>query len=270
MTTGSSTAYGPTTDPTPAGPLLGIWAHPDDEAYLSGVLMARARREGRRVVVVSATRGEQGAQHPESPPPHRLARRREREQRRSLGVLGVREQRWLGYRDGELAEAEEGPASARIAALINDIRPQTVVTFGPDGLTGHRDHRAVSRWVSRACREASFSGQLWHATLTEDFHRRWGSLSSRLGVWMDQRVVPSAPAHALAHQVVCDERESHLKLAALRAHASQTRGLIEEVGEDVYRRWWSTESFVAAPRPAPHPPDDVPQPYAVAGAAVRG
>ena len=270
MTTGSSTAYGSTTRPSPAGPLLGIWAHPDDEAYLSAVLMARARREGRRVVVVSATRGEQGAQHPGSPPPHRLARRREREQKRSLRVLGVREQRWLGYRDGELAEAEEGAASARIAALINDIRPQTVVTFGPDGFTGHHDHRAVSRWVSRACLETAYSGQLWHATLTEDFHRRWGSLSSRLGVWMDQRVVPSAPMHALAHQVVCDEPESHQKLAALRAHASQTSGLIQEVGEEVYRRWWSTESFIAAPRAAAHPHDPASQPYAVAEAVVHG
>jgi LmbE family N-acetylglucosaminyl deacetylase len=245
MTTGSSTAYGSTTHPAPAGPLLGIWAHPDDEAYLSAALMARARREGRRVVVVSATRGEQGAQDPGAPPPHRLARARAREQKRSLRVLGVREQRWLGYRDGELADVEEDIASARITALINAIRPQTLVTFGPDGLTGHRDHRAVSRWVSRACHEASFRGQLWHATLTEDFHHRWGSLSSRLGVWMDQRVVPSTPAHALVHQVVCDETESRLKLAALRAHASQTRGLIAEVGEEVYRRWWSTESFVA-------------------------
>ena len=263
MTTRSHTAYRSTSHMAPDRPLLGIWAHPDDEAYLSAVLMARARREGRRVVVVSATRGEQGAPDPVASPPQRLARRREREQKHSLRILGVREHRWLGYRDGELAEADASTASARIAALIKGIRPATIVTFGPDGLTGHADHRAVSSWVSGACRQAAFSGQLWHATLTEDFHRRWGGLSSRLGVWMDQRVVPSTPAHTLVHQVVCDEPESRLKLAALRAHASQTDGLIEEVGEEVYRRWWSTESFVAAPR-RDQPHDPAPQPYAVA------
>jgi hypothetical protein len=86
---------------------------------------------------------------------------------------------------------------------------------------------------------------------------------------MDQRVVPSTPTHALVHQVVCDEPESRLKLGALRAHTSQTRGLIEEVGEEVYRRWWSTESFVSAP-PGAQPHDPAPHAYAVAEAAVRG
>src|SRR5687767_15747549 len=40
------------------GTVLGIWAHPDDEAYLSGGLMAMARDHGSRVVCVTATRGE--------------------------------------------------------------------------------------------------------------------------------------------------------------------------------------------------------------------
>ena len=42
------------------GTILGIWAHPDDEAYLSAGLMALARDNGQRVVCVTATRGELG------------------------------------------------------------------------------------------------------------------------------------------------------------------------------------------------------------------
>ena len=52
----------PTNQP---GTLLGVWAHPDDEAYLSGGLMAAATGAGRRVVVVTATYGELGTSDPE-------------------------------------------------------------------------------------------------------------------------------------------------------------------------------------------------------------
>ena len=58
------------------GTILGIWAHPDDEAYLSGGLMALARDAGPRVVCVTATRGELGTPDPATWPPDRLAAER--------------------------------------------------------------------------------------------------------------------------------------------------------------------------------------------------
>lgn len=61
------------------GTLLGVWAHPDDEAYLSAGLMALARRDGQRVVVVTATFGEHGTDDPHRWPPTRLARHRRQE-----------------------------------------------------------------------------------------------------------------------------------------------------------------------------------------------
>ena len=51
------------------GTLLGIWAHPDDETYLSAGLMARRSVDGRRVVCVTATRGEGGSMDEERWPP---------------------------------------------------------------------------------------------------------------------------------------------------------------------------------------------------------
>ena len=58
---------------TDLGTVLGVWAHPDDEAYLSGGLMAMARDAGSRVVCVTATRGELGTPDPQAWPPERLA-----------------------------------------------------------------------------------------------------------------------------------------------------------------------------------------------------
>ena len=74
------------------GTVLGIWAHPDDEAYLSGGLMAMARDIGSRVVCVTATRGELGTPDPETWPPQRLAAERTVELASCLEVLGVSEQ----------------------------------------------------------------------------------------------------------------------------------------------------------------------------------
>src|SRR5947209_18653369 len=81
------------------GTIVGVWAHPDDEAYLSAGLMAAAVEAGNRVVCVTATRGEHGTYDPESWPPERLARARERELLASLGAIGVREHDWLPYHD---------------------------------------------------------------------------------------------------------------------------------------------------------------------------
>src|SRR5690242_7783466 len=123
--------------------LLGVWAHPDDEAYLSAGLMATFRRRGDRVVVVTATLGEHGTRDPVTWPPARLAARRRVELQDSLAILGVDEVHLLGFEDGHCAEHD---ATDVVATIIDDVAPDVIVTFGPDGMTGHPDHRTVSRW----------------------------------------------------------------------------------------------------------------------------
>src|SRR5438093_2334158 len=71
------------------GTILGVWAHPDDETYLSAGLMAQAVREGRRVVCVTATRGEEGSFDEERWPTATMGKVRENELMRSLEILGV-------------------------------------------------------------------------------------------------------------------------------------------------------------------------------------
>lgn len=230
------------------GTLLGVWAHPDDEAFLSAALMADARRAGERVVVATATRGEQGTSDPLTWPPDRLAALREREQSRSLAALGVSEHRWLGHHDGELPEVRRTAAVDQVAGLIDEVRPDTIVTFGPDGMTGHADHRTVSSWVTEAWLATGRASRLWYATLTPSFHQTWGPLNEEIGLWFEGAQPPVTPEEALAAQVVCDEVLAELKDRALRAHASQIDGLVAMVGEERFRSWWAVEAFVAAGR----------------------
>jgi LmbE family N-acetylglucosaminyl deacetylase len=228
--------------------LLGIWAHPDDEAYLSAGLMAEARRAGRRVAVVTATRGELGTDDPVAWPPRRLARHRTRELTRSLRAVDVREHSWLGYTDGSLAAADRRLGVASLQRLIEALAPATIVTFGPDGMTGHDDHRTISSWVTEAWQRSGSPAALWYATFTPDFHRKWGALNERVNLWFDGTEPPVTQPEDLAAQVVLSGSLLELKHRALRAHRSQTRGLEEAVGTETYRSWWSVESFVAAER----------------------
>jgi len=224
------------------GTILGVWAHPDDEAYLSAALMAEARDAGQSVVVATATDGGLGGDGP-------VADQRRLEVVESLAVVGVADHRWLGFRDGECADVPPAIGDRAVRALIEEVRPDTVVTFGPDGLTGHPDHVAVSGWVERAWLADGCRALLLQATLTESFHRRWRTLCERTGVWMPGARPPSVPDSEATLRVLARGSTARRKLAALRAHASQTTGLREAVGEDTYLRWWAEESFVRVPAP---------------------
>jgi LmbE family N-acetylglucosaminyl deacetylase len=241
-----------TGDPTAdLGTILGVWAHPDDEAYLSAGLMALARRDGRRVVVITATAGERGTDDPARWPPVRLARRRRREMAASMAAVGVHEHRWLGYSDGGCAEADERDAVATIGTIIDEVRPRTLITFGPDGMTGHPDHRAVSAWTTAAWearREDHPDARLWYATLLPSFHHEWGELNDALGIFPPEMTAPQTRDDEVAAVVRCEGWLARRKAAALRAHASQVRPLIDLVGDATYDRWWSVEAFVDAAR----------------------
>jgi LmbE family N-acetylglucosaminyl deacetylase len=224
--------------------LLGIWAHPDDEAYLSSGLMSRVRDAGGRVVVVTATRGEHGTDDSTAWPPERLGPLRERELQASLAQAHVWEHRWLDHHDGELGAVPVARGASELVPIIEDVRPEVIVTFGPDGMTGHPDHRAVSAWTTQAWRAGGRRASLWYATLTPEFHQEWGALNERVGLWTD--APPVTPRHDLSAQVRMSGPLLDRKVRALRAHASQTRTLENLVGATTYRAWWSTESFVAA------------------------
>ena len=223
--------------------LLGVWAHPDDEAYASAGLMAEFRRRGDRVVIVMATLGEHGTSDPTTWPAHKLAARRHIELRNSLAILDVDEVHLLGYEDGG---CERRDGTAAIANYIARIEPDLIVTFGPDGMTGHPDHRAVSRWTTDAWAVTRPTANLWYATLTADFHRKWGPMNEKIGLWMDQPDPPLTELIDLAHSRRLPDDLLDLKVAALEAHTSQTRPLIDIVGAAAYREWWRTESFRAA------------------------
>lgn len=127
--------------------LLAIFAHPDDESFTVGGTLAKYAAEGAKVSLLCATPGEAGIK---DMAPEEAARVREQELRAACAVLGVKEVRFLGYRDRELAEADPAEVTVRMAQAMRELHPQVVITFGPDGISGHPDHVAVSRLTTAA------------------------------------------------------------------------------------------------------------------------
>lgn len=136
--------------------LMAVLAHPDDESLGFGGTLAKYASEGAEVILLTATRGDSGrfrghrCGEPEHPGPVALAGIREAELRAAATELGVREVVLLDYHDQRLDRAEPREAIGRIAAQLRRIRPDVVVTFGPDGAYGHPDHIAIAQFTTAA------------------------------------------------------------------------------------------------------------------------
>src|SRR6266540_5852515 len=218
------------------GNLLGVWAHPDDETYLTSGLMAQAVRRGHRVVCVTATRGEEGSMDEERWPTAKLGRVREAELMRSLEILGVADHRWLDYHDGTCASVDLNEGNGRIQALIEEVEPRSVFTFGPDGMTGHPDHRSVSAWTGEAFARAAAPGsRLYHATMPPDWVERFAPRFEPFNVFMDPGTPPTTARQDMAVEFALPPDVLALKLKAIEAHESQVEGMLRALGDDFFR-----------------------------------
>jgi LmbE family N-acetylglucosaminyl deacetylase len=131
-------------------PILAIFAHPDDERVI-GPLLSRLAREGRETHLVIATDGSQGVRDfAHIPAGAELAAARTKEATCAANRLGVRQLHILGLPDGGLASFEVlGKLRSGIAAIIDSLKPAAIITFGPEGGTGHPDHRLVGDVVTQ-------------------------------------------------------------------------------------------------------------------------
>lgn len=131
-------------------PIVAVFAHPDDERVVAP-LLSRLAREGRITHLVIATDGSKGvrdfAHIPAGPA---LAAARAKEASCAANRLGVRQLHMLGLPDGGLASFDVlGKLRSRLAAIIDSLEPAAIITFGPEGGTGHPDHRLVGDVTSQ-------------------------------------------------------------------------------------------------------------------------
>ena len=225
------------------GTVLGVWAHPDDEAYLSAGLMAEAIRRGSRVVCVTATRGEGGSTDEARWPSATLAAVRERELLGSLQILGVDEHRFLDLPDVDMQTPLPESGAADVASVMAEVRPDTVLTFGPDGMTGHRAHRDVSRWTVEAFESTAPQGSRLHfATVSPAWAAEFVPDLDRFDVYLPGTPIVT-PVEEMSIRRMLDPEILELKLRAIEEHESQVGAMVEAFGADFFRRAMGEECF---------------------------
>jgi LmbE family N-acetylglucosaminyl deacetylase len=218
--------------------LVTFHAHPDDEAIATGGIMARAAAEGKRVVLVVATRGELGeVDDGFLSPGESLGERRVVETERAAEALGVARVEFLGYTDsgmmgeptndapGSFWSADVDEAAARLAAILRQEDADVLTIYDDHGGYGHPDHVQVHRVGVRAG-ELADTPRVYESTMNRDHLKRL--MAARPD---DLPTTDDAPEEGDLDQLgspetdittTVDVREYvDRKRAAMRAHASQ-------------------------------------------------
>jgi len=152
--------------------LLAVFAHPDDETFV-GPVLARYAREGAKVYLAIATKGEKGVNDRAGiPAGDPLAKTRREEATCACRQLGIEAPLFFELNDGELG-AMTSPLGRNIQAvadkvedLIGRLHPQAIVTWGPEGGYGHPDHRLVSDAVTQAIQSRKSDVKLFYAGMS--------------------------------------------------------------------------------------------------------
>jgi LmbE family N-acetylglucosaminyl deacetylase len=250
--------------------LLLVHAHPDDEAISTGGVIARAHDEGRRVVLVTSTRGEMGEIHNMDEASSRpvLAEIRTEELREAARILGIDRIEFLGYRDSGMEgtpgneaadsfhQASLDEAAERLAGILREERPEVVVTYGADGVYGHPDHIKAHRVTLAAVhqlREEGWEPQKLYFTaiprermrqFVERMREQRGDQDSAGADGLAIRI-PGTPEAEITTWV--DVRAYiDRKRAAFAAHVSQNspESPFQNMAQDIYEAAFGTECFV--------------------------
>jgi LmbE family N-acetylglucosaminyl deacetylase len=248
--------------------LLAVLAHPDDESLGFGGTLARYASQGADVFLLTATRGEAGryrgrrASDPSHPGASALAAIREQELRAAGAVLGLRDVSLLDLEDGRVDRADHARAVTSIARHVRRVRPDVVMTFGPDGAYGHPDHIAISQLTTAAVVAAADPARpiedadgphtvsklyylAWPQSLWDAYQAAFGTLSSTIDGVL--RLATPWPDWAIT-TVIDTAHVWNTTWQAITCHESQIAGYerLKHVTPQHHEALWGTQSFYRA------------------------
>jgi N-acetyl-1-D-myo-inositol-2-amino-2-deoxy-alpha-D-glucopyranoside deacetylase len=208
--------------------LLAVFAHPDDESVACGATLACCAAEGAQVTVLCATRGEAGERTPGCSEEVNLGIVRRGELHEAARRLGIDEVILLDHPDGYLPYENPTVFRQEIVVAIRHLRPDVVITFGPDGLYWHPDHIFVHERVTEAVGQfGSDAPALYYVVFPPGLMRAVVETAQAnpgappdLSLWdIDPDAFGAyAPAPTLAVDAAA---HASRKIEALRAHRSQ-------------------------------------------------
>ncbi len=213
------------------GTILGVWAHPDDEAFSCAGLLSAALNNGQRVVLITATYGDAGSSADDSRwPTKNLGTIRKNELEKCLKLMGSVEHHWLGHADGKLDSLNHNDVVEVLISYIKKIKPNTVITFEPGGITGHDDHKTVYRWTKDVLNKFSVQSELFCVCENHESYEKYGKqLDSKYNVYFNckcPRLVSQKDADIC---FVLDDKTLSKKVQCIKAHASQTEHMFKKL-----------------------------------------
>lgn len=251
--------------------LLAVFAHPDDEAFCCGGIFAALTEQGVGVTLVCATRGESGEiLVPSLATRETLGVVREGELRAAMEQVGVSDVRFLDYIDSGMIGTPENEAErafmrapeaevvAKLLPVINELRPEVVVTFGPDGFYGHPDHLAIYRATTTAVLASNHPLALYYATAPREQFIEMSSRPNNPFVdFSDEALNQMGTPREQITTVVSVRPWLERKRAAMTAHRTQfgDEGPLNRLAPDEVDAFLSTEHFVRFPLPGDDPAD---------------
>ena len=238
--------------------LLVVVAHPDDETFGTGSVIARAAQKGAEVVVCCATHGELGEARPDSVPvAATLAEVRAGELRDAAAVLGASRVRLLDFEDSgwdgdcnsrSLAGAAFDDVVAAVRDVVADERPDVVVTLDPSGGDGHRDHVRIAQATTVAFDEAAPAGStLYYWCLVRSVMRQWAA-HNRGSVYDEVPDDDFGCPDELITTVIDVTDLLPLRLEAISLHRSQASPY-DDLPADLQAAFLATDRLIRA-RPA--------------------
>jgi LmbE family N-acetylglucosaminyl deacetylase len=252
--------------------LMAVHAHPDDESSSTGGVLAAYGDQGVRTVVVTCTNGEFG-DAPGGVKPGQdghdeqaVAQLRLAELREACKILGVTDLEPLGYHDSGMPDWDykdrpsafcnipTAEVAARIAALIDQYRPQVVITYDPTGPYQHPDHVHAAEAAVSAAAGSGIPAKLYFTAIRgSDWQKVWQALRD---AGLD---VPDRPAADPQVRQQMAETERRItttidirpvlarKRDALFAHASQIQdSWFSKIPQDIAEATFGRESFIRA------------------------
>lgn len=240
---------------------MAILAHPDDESLGVGGTLAKYASEGVEVFLVTATRGQSGRYHGHREPgkhpgAEQLGRIREAELRAAISVLGIRELTLLDYDDQALDRAVPAEVIARLVAELRRVRPDVVLSFGPDGAYGHPDHIAICQFTTTAVAAAASPSGDGGPHLTKKLYymawppSTWAAYEAAFGrvitTTVDGEVRQATAWPVWAITTVIDTRPFWPTVwKAISCHDSQVAAYegLKSLSPEHHEALWGTQSF---------------------------
>ena len=201
--------------------ILAIFAHPDDEAFSVAGSFAKYAKVGVQTALVTATFGQVGStRHIKKD--QDLGKVRKAELEKCAKLLKIRHLYLLGYPDGQLHHANQTELTIKIEKIIKMENPNVIITFGPDGITGHVDHVVIgtvtTKVFTKVCNK-KYQRLLYVAPIIENDRNLKPELTPNLSVTGQKYITRHKRVDI---DVVIDISQVwQTKLAAIKCHFSQ-------------------------------------------------